>query len=241
MRVRVAVGVVCAGAAAGAETTPNRFLRGATPTFVVGTRGDALADRIVAGQVELVRGMLFPEARVVADTAIAAEGWPARPVLYGGPHVNAALAALELPFLLGPGRLEIAGRVFEGDGFALIAVVPAGARHPELLVFAGTGTPGVAEINSGIGGDEPVVVADAFGWLAGGDLRQLSAPARRIAWREVERGGARVRSPAMLPPPANPSSRRARAGSPRRRPSWRWRARSRSRCTCIPTSPASSR
>jgi hypothetical protein len=195
---------------AAADPTPNDFLRAGAPTFVVGTRGDALSDRVIAGQVELVRGALFPDAKVVADTTIdvarGPEGWPPRPAIYGGPHVHATLAALApvLPFSLGPGRLAIGDRVFEGPGVALVAVVPAraadarGPGHPELLVFAGTGTPGVAEINSGLRGDRQVTVADAFGPLATGTWTSLSPPARRIEWR----GAGGVFFPAMLPPAA---------------------------------------
>lgn len=183
-----------------AATTPNDFLARGAPTFVLGTAGDDRADREIAGQVALIQGLLFPTSPVVTDASIA-ETWPEHPVVYGGPHVNALIARIArcLPFELAPGRLAIGERRFEGDGVVLVAVVPARARdascpgHPELLLYAGTGTPGVAEINAGsvARGGEPLVVADAFGRLAGGTWRGgrvvLDPPSRRAAWRSERR------------------------------------------------------
>ena len=215
-----------------APVTPSEFLARGLPTFILGTAGDDRADQRIAAQVGLVRGMLFAAAPVALDVTIdAARGpaaWPARPVVYGGPHVNALMAQLAptLPFELGPGRLAIGGAVFTGDALRLVAVVPAraadarGPATPEFLLYAGTGTPGVGEINSSTvsRGAEPIVIADAFGPLHRGrfslDARgtavvaELGPAARRIAWRTVERSLAgaaraatvRVLFPAMLAP-----------------------------------------
>ncbi len=217
-----------------APVTPSDFLARGLPTFVLGTAGDDRADQRIAVQVGLVRGLLFSSAPAVADVTIDASrgpsGWPARPVVYGGPHVNALMAAIAptLPFELGPGRLALGGAVFKGDDVRLVAVVPAraadarGPATPEFLLYAGTGTPGVGEINSRLvsRGDEPLVIADAFGPLHRGrfslDARgtavvaELGPAARRIEWRAVERplaGSARkvtvrVLFPAMLAPAA---------------------------------------
>jgi hypothetical protein len=91
----------------------------------------------------------------------------------------------------------MAGQTFEGDALALITVVPARqGRYPEFLLYAGTGTPGIAEINSGSVGrvDAPIVIADAFGplvvgtWAIGSDgiaAPMLGKPGRRVGWRET--------------------------------------------------------
>lgn len=177
--------------AAPAPTTPNELLQRGTPTFVVGTAGDDRADRAVRAQVELIRGLLFPDAAVVDDTAIAPGAWPDHPLVYGGPHVNRALSGLRLPFTLTETSLDIGGERFEGDGIKLIALVPAANDHPAFLLYAGTGMPGVAEINAVKHGPDPIVVADAFGvvttgrWEAGTAV--LAPRARRLAWRIVER------------------------------------------------------
>ncbi|HSK05698.1 MAG TPA: hypothetical protein VK932_30830 [Kofleriaceae bacterium] len=192
--------------------TPGEFFRRGLPTYIVGTSGDDRSDRAIAGQADLVRSLLTPGARRIADTEIALAkgptGWPANPVVYGGEHVNALIAALgpQLPFSIRAGRLAIGDRVFEGDELALITVVPArpGDRgHPELLLFAGTGTPGIAEINapSIVRVDAPIVVADAFGPLVtgtwepgpeGAPRAQLGAPNRRVGWRETARDVAAI-------------------------------------------------
>ncbi len=213
-------------------TSPNEFLRRAAPTFVVGTAGDDRSDREIRSQAELVRDRLFPMARIVTDDSIEVErgpdAWPPGPVLYGGPQANRLLARLApaLPFGLGRGTLEIGGRRFLGEDYRLIAVVPArpadrdGPGYPDFLLYAGTGSPGVAEINAVRHGPEPILVADAFGrlltgrWRTDGDGRPTpefpAAPARRIAWRRLDRelrpgdDGAglavRVCFPAPLPP-----------------------------------------
>jgi hypothetical protein len=195
-------------------TTPNELLQRGTPTFVIGTAGDARADRAVRAQVELIRALLFPDASVVEDTAVAAGTWPDHPLVYGGPHVNHALAGMSLPFALTENSLELGGERFEGEGIALITLVPAAADHPAFLLYAGTGMPGVAEINAVKHGPDPIVVADAFGvvttgrWESGKAM--LAPRARRLAWRLVERplpgvagaAGAVVRFafPEQLPP-----------------------------------------
>lgn len=190
---------------ASAQPTPTEDLtidawlaRGGAPTFVRGTAGDDASDRAIAAQVELVRPT-FPRAKVVDDVGIEGArgkaGWPDKPVVYGGPHVNAALAGLSLPFELSPGKLVLGGESFTGDGVVLMAVIPAAAAHPDLLVYAGTGTPGIAEINSVPHGNEEILVADAFGRLVtgrweveGGALvTKLGPRSRRVPWRAVER------------------------------------------------------
>jgi hypothetical protein len=167
-------------------------------TFVRGTAGDDVADRAVAAQVDLARTLLA-DATVVDDTSIdpaaGPAAWPARPIVYGGPHVNALLAAVPLPFVLSPGELVIGGHAFTGVEHQVIALIPAAAEHPEFLLYAGTGTPGIAEINALPLGSEQVLVADAFGrrvegrWEGRGDelAVRLGEEARRIAWRTVER------------------------------------------------------
>jgi hypothetical protein len=195
--------------------TPGEVFRREQPTYIVGTSGDDRSDRTIAGQVDLVRSLLTPDAKRIADTEVelasGPAGWPANPIVYGGEHVNALIAALgpQLPFSIRAGRLAIGGRVFEGDDLALITVVPArsGDRgHPELLLFAGTGTPGVAEINapSIMRADAPIVIADAFGplvtgtWERGADgspRAQLGELNRRVGWRDHTRdiGGIAVK------------------------------------------------
>lgn len=126
--------------------------------------------------------------------------------MYGGAHVNHVLGTLgaSLPFRMERGKLTVGEQVFEGTEYRLITLVPAraadqdGPGHPEFLLYAGTGTPGVAEIN-GVGnvGGDPILIADSFGRLLAGSWRKASggtvAPvftqprARRIAWRTVDR------------------------------------------------------
>ncbi|MCX4242971.1 hypothetical protein [Paraliomyxa miuraensis] len=178
-------------------------------TFVRGTAGDAVADRAIAAQIDLARTLLA-DATVVDDTSIdlaaGPSAWPARPIVYGGPHVNSLLAVLPLPFVLSPGELVIGDHAFTGDQHRVIALVPATTRHPEFLLYAGTGTPGIAEINALPLGSEQVLVADAFGrrvegrWEGRGDALavRFGAQARRIAWRTVDREltGADATTPA---------------------------------------------
>jgi hypothetical protein len=171
--------------------TPNELLARGTPTFVAGTLGDDRADRAVRGQIELIRTLLFPSAGVVDDAAIAATGWPDNPIVYGGPHVNSAVAAFPLPFEMTANRLAIGDEIFEGDATTLITVVPATGDHPEFLLYAGTGMPGVGEINSVSHGPDPIVIADEFGVLTRGQWEKgvavLAPRAARIAWRTEER------------------------------------------------------
>jgi len=193
-------------ATAPANTTVNEFLKRGTPTFVRGTAGDEQADRAVRAQVDFIR-QLFPGAKIVDDTSIDAaagpKGWPENPVVYGGPHVSELLSKLALPFELSAGKLVLGEETLKGDGYLLMAVVPArkaddkGPGYPEFLLYAGTSTPGVAEINSVNHGADPILVADAFGRLVIGKWRldksgrvepTMSAnAARRIAWRAEER------------------------------------------------------
>jgi len=177
--------VVAPSASVSAETpqgprTPNQFFGRGKPTFIVGTAGDDFSDKAIAGQVELVRGMIFPTSAVVADTTIDAKkgpsAWPENPVLYGGPHVNALLASIapQLPFQMSAGSLVL-GRDKLGDDIVLITVVPgraadeAGPGYPTFLLYAGTGTPGIAEINAFKHGGEAIYVGDAFGLLINGE------------------------------------------------------------------------
>jgi hypothetical protein len=189
---------------------PNDFFAGGTPTFVRGTAGADAVDHAIEIQARKIRDLLFPAAELQADVDVRRDAWPPRPILYGGPHVHALLAELgdDLPFRLERGRLAIGGRTFEGDDVRLIALVPAGAAHPELLLYAGTGACGVAEINACTHGSEPILVFDRFGrlctgnWTRGpqGELAaELSAAAPRIEWRALERPAARLLRPADLP------------------------------------------
>lgn len=187
-----------------AATTPEAFLTAGTPTFVVGTLGDDAADRGIAGQVALMRGLMFPTTRVVTDASALAQ-WPEHPVVYGGPHVNALVASIIpcLPFHLTPGKLEIGGQTLTGDDYVLITVVPAHAKdatcagHPEFLLYAGTGTPGIAEINA-VTTDQAITVADGFGPVTGGHYdggaAVLDPLASRSGWSRVavQRSGVAV-------------------------------------------------
>ena len=189
-----------------APLTPNSFLARGTPTFVVGTGGDDDSDRRVRAQVDLIRGMIFPDAPVVDDTSIDVEkgpkAWPKNPVLYGGPHVNRVLLAIEkdLPFRMGAGNLALGEKEFAGAEYRLIAVIPATKRHPDFLLYAGTGTPGVAEINGVPHGRHPLLVVDRFGplvagaWVRGegGATVARLGPSRRLPWRSVEASGVTV-------------------------------------------------
>lgn len=196
-------------AAQSPSATPNEFFDRGTPTFVVGTAGDDLVGRAIRAQAGLIRDLLFPTAQIIADSAVdTAKGpaaWPANPVLYGGPHVNQVLAKLgaSLPFQMERGKLTLGDQVFAGDEYRLIAVVPARAADPDrpgypaFLLYAGNGSPGVAEINAVRHGGESFLVADAFGRLLagswqltpGGTMAPVFAGprARRIAWRIIDR------------------------------------------------------
>jgi hypothetical protein len=177
----------------------NEYLQRTPLTFVVGTAGDDRADRGIAAQVSMIRDTLFPTAEVVRDADITT--WPANAIVYGGPHVSSVVQ--DLPFTLAPGRLEIGGQTFAGDEFQIITLVPATADRPQFLLYAGTGTPGVAEINSGSGGGAAITIKDVFGIVQTGRWEDgrpvLDPPARRINWRSVERGDVTVRFPADLP------------------------------------------
>ncbi len=188
-------------------TTPNSFVRRGDPTFILGTRGDAITDRRIAGQVRLMRGLALPRSRVVSDTTIdLARGpatWPSNPLVYGGADDNAVIAGLaaKLPYQVTRSRIVVGGQVFEGAGYRLIAVTPATDDHPEFVLFAGTGDGAMAEINGGIPMSTPIVVADRFGALVqgtwarvGGKLvAKLGPRQRRIEYRTVRRTLAAAR------------------------------------------------
>lgn len=213
------------------SATPNDFYKRGTPTFVAGTAGDEHADCAIKAQAAMIRDLLFPTAKIIDDLAVDVSkgpaAWPANPILYGGPQVNHVLAKLgvSLPFRMERGKLTVGDQVFEGNEYRLIALVPAraadkdGPGHPEFLLYAGTGTPGVVEINAVWHGNEPILIADVFGRLLTGTWQKTStgtmAPAftqpraRRIAWRTVQRElkmkstssaiDVRVRFPQQLP------------------------------------------
>jgi hypothetical protein len=186
--------------AAGAATTPDTInawiARPGSATVVRGTAGDDASDRAIAAQAALIAPIVGAET--VDDTSIdAARGaaaWPAKPILYGGPHVNAALARLTLPFELSPGKLVLGGETFTGDEYLLMTVVPGGSTHPDFLLYAGTGTPGIAEINGITHGSEQILIVDTFGRLVAGQwerqggalVAKLGERARRVPWRTVE-------------------------------------------------------
>jgi hypothetical protein len=225
------------------NTTVNAFYERGAPTFIVGTAGDETSDRAIAAQVDLIRGLAFPKAPVMKDGDVSE--WPEAPVVYGGPHVNALMAEIAgtLPFELTAGRLVLGDRTFEGDEFQLITVVPADGDRPELLLYAGTGTPGVGEINGVSHGPSPILVADAFGPLVTGRWKRsddgevtavLDPPARRIKWRDVARDHVTFRFPASLPA----GSTRACEASRQRSPSCTSMRPRTSRSTCTRTAAA---
>jgi hypothetical protein len=207
-----ASGSVSPAVAAKTALTPRGFLNRGTPTYIAGTAGDDASDRGIAGQVDLMRSLLTPDAKRIADTDVDPKqgpaAWPQNPMIYGGAHVNALVAAIapDLPFTVTAGKIAIGDRTFEGDGLALIVVVPARAgKYPDFVLFAGTGTPGVAEINAPhvMRVDAPIVIADAFGPLVVGSWKadaggvavpQLGQPGRRVGWRETRKdvGGIAV-------------------------------------------------
>ncbi|MCA8979492.1 MAG: hypothetical protein KDC14_05665 [Planctomycetes bacterium] len=217
----VALVVACTlGAHAGEPRTASEFLADRKPTFVVGTLGDDSADRGVSTQVELVRGLLFPEATVVGDDSFdvsaGAQVWPRTPVLYGGGHLNAALAGLGdcLPLKVTGGEIAIAGQKYTGDEYRLIALVPSLPASdscpgsPQFLLYAGAGTPGVTEINATPDGNFGFVVIDRFGvldagtWERGADgapFAKITTRALRKPWREsVLRSGGISAPPALI-------------------------------------------
>ena len=201
-----ALATLAAPAAAGdAKTIPNHFFTKRKPTFVVGTLGDDACDRKVRAQVDLIRGMIFPDAPVVEDVSIdlskGLAAWPEDPVLYGGPHVNAIVKSLaaRMPIRIEPGKIVLGAETFEGDEFRIITVVPGRAAEdgkpafPPFLLYAGAGTPGVAEINGISHGGDPLLLADRFGVLAVGGYETDAAGTvepkilkrgRRLPWRE---------------------------------------------------------
>jgi len=193
------------GVAQDSKTVPNHFFAGRKPTFVVGTLGDDACDRKIRAQVDLIRGMIFPDAPVVEDVSIdLAKGlaaWPEDPVLYGGPHVNAIVKSLaaRMPIRIGPGKIVLGAETFEGDEFRIITVVPGRAAEggkpafPPFLLYAGAGTPGVAEINGIRHGGDALLLADRFGVLAVGTYETDAAGTvepkilkrgRRLPWRD---------------------------------------------------------
>lgn len=199
------------GAPTDESRTASEFLSGRRPSFVVGTLGDSRADRGIAAQVELVRGLLFPESAFVRDVdfdpSAGPTAWPRTPVLYGGSHLNAALASLGdcLPLKVDAGEITIAGERYSGDEFRLIALVPpisareGCAGSPQFLLYAGAGTPGVTEINATPDGNFGFVVVDRFGlrdagvWERdedGAPIARITKRALRKPWREsrVEAG-----------------------------------------------------
>ena len=176
----------------GDSKTAGEFLSGGDPTFVLATQGDDATDRLVAQQVGFVQNLLFPKAEVVPDTSIdvsaGVSAWPDRPVVYGGSHLNGALAELAacLPFTISAGELEIAGEHYTGDEFRLIALVPAQAARegcassPQFLLYAGAGTPGVTEINATPDGGYGFAVIDRFG-LRDGGVWELDKDGKSVA------------------------------------------------------------
>jgi hypothetical protein len=172
-------------------------LLGQSPTFVAGTAGDDFADLRIATQIGVVRGLALPNAPVIDDVAIARDGWPETPILYGSEDTNAALAAVaaRLPFRVTGRSISIGGETFKGPGYPQIAAVPASGDRPELGLYAGTVIAGIAEINAGPQPDAPIVVSDVFGplvtgvWKRSGDdlIAVLGDRRRRIEYRSVNR------------------------------------------------------
>ena len=185
---------------------PNDFYA-QSPTFVAGTSGSAAADAEIRAQIQIIRGLLFPDAPLIEDAAVdvtkGPSAWPARPVLYGGPKTNSVLAALKphLPFEIVSDEIRLAGRTFKGGEHRLIAAIPSAGPdadnplHPAFLIYTGAREPGVAEINAVPHGPKPIVIADAFGplitgsWVsgAGGTLQaKWDQPNPRAPWRKLD-------------------------------------------------------
>ena len=206
---------------------PNDLYASTPLTFVVGTLGDDASDRIVSSQVALVRSLFFPQAAVVADTTITgatARDWPQHAIVYGGQHVNRLIAATAscLPLRIDRDVIEIGERKLTGPEYQVIALIPAderdgACRHPDFLLLAGAGSPGVEEINSLRHGAHQVEIADRFGpWLSGrwegqGEATHFVTEVERprLTWnREPLRGvqpgapgfGATVNYPSIVPP-----------------------------------------
>jgi len=206
VQILVALAAAAAlGAASRDAQNASEFLSGNSPSFILGTQADDRADREVVAQVELIRGLRFPgSVRVLDDSIDVAQGagaWPQTPVVYGGSHVNAALAGVAdcLPLRVTAGEIEIAGETYSGDEYRLIALVPAVAASegcpgsPQFLLYAGAGTSGVTEINATPDGNFGFIVVDRFGlldagiWERGDDgavQAKITQRALRKPWRE---------------------------------------------------------
>ncbi len=198
--------------------TPNQLFAAGSPTFVLGTLGDDDRDRRIATQVGLLRGLALPDSRVVTDAAVDRSAWPKRAVLYGGPAENALFAEVagDLGIEVNDAALVLGGERFEGEGVRLVAAVPADPpRHPSFVVFCGTGSGGIGEINANLPTNVPILVADGFGPLAQGTWERDAASGRwrpklddargtRIEYRTESRrlAGATMRFhfPAMVAP-----------------------------------------
>jgi hypothetical protein len=197
------------------NTTVNDFYAKGIPTFIMGTLGDERADRIISAQVSIVRNLVAPSARML-DTVIKLDDiktWPPRAVVYGGTSFNQVIANLKnLPLSITEDKLSIGGMDFTGPGYQLITVIPEQEGHPEFVLYAGTGSPGVAEINAIHHGKDAILIADAFGVLHTGEWSydkagkleaKLSEPARRVKWREVKAEGANIYFVEELPASAD--------------------------------------
>lgn len=195
--------------------TPNELYASGSPTFIAGTLGDDHEDRVIRGQIEVIRGALFPNAKMVDDTTIdvtqGRAAWPVNPVLYGGPQHNAVVAALaaELPFRMTSDSLEIDGHTLKGAGTQLITLVPEGGNalsHPSFMLYAGTGPEGVAEINAMPHGESEIAIYDAFDSIAGGSWQrsatgftpQLNWAPPRKSFDDEHIDLPRTRSPAKV-------------------------------------------
>lgn len=208
-----------------APRVPNDLYRSEPLTFVTGTMGDNTSDRIVASQVSFIRSTYFPRSAVIADTSLAGAysvDWPDNPVVYGGGHVNRLVSAVDscLPLRVKSNLIRIGDLQLDGPEFQLIALVSerdGDCGHPAFLLLAGSGEPGIAEINNIRHGVNQVEIADRFGgWIwghwegAGEEIRFVADGQRpRIEWsEETLRGGepgtsgngAMVCYPAIIPP-----------------------------------------
>lgn len=141
----------------------------------------------------MVQGMLFPAAEVVTDVSVDRKAWPKHPVIYGGAHVNHLTRALALPVTIDRDKIVVGDLTFEGKGMRFLGVIPANsqAHHPDIMLYAGTGDMGVAEINSVQHGNRPWLVADAFGTYVTGRFEHGKPVAdggrgHRVKWRTRE-------------------------------------------------------